>query len=324
MVSPPRKSRQLQPSISIRDFIEKSPPPWEMALLAGSNGAEHRRLNSPRIQKLGLALAGFPHYVHPGRVQIVGQSEIFFLDQLELAERRAAIERLDLNLISCIVITTGLNAPDELLAAAEGADLPVLRTSLVSSEAINEIVEYLQRILAPTITQHGVLMDIYGTGVLLRGPSGVGKSECALDLITRGHLFVSDDMVELRRVGPKTVVGSAPELLQDHLEIRGLGILKVSELFGISALSGEREISLVIEFVPSGKSKPADRLQPGRDQAEILEVKIPSVELPVSPGRNLSTLVETAVRVHLLKQRGYDSTAEFLKQHDSLRRRNNS
>jgi HPr kinase/phosphorylase len=316
-------TRSLHPAITISDFLAQSPARLGMTLIAGAAGANNRRLNSPRIQKLGLALAGFPQYVHPGRLQIVGQSEIYFLDQLNAEQRRAAISRLDLGLISCVLITTALNPPPELAEAADQADLPLLRTSLVSSEAINEVIDYLQRRLAPSTTQHGVLMDIYGLGVLLRGPSGVGKSECALDLITRGHGFVSDDMVELRRVGAKEVVGSAPELLHDHLEIRGLGILKISELFGISALSGEKQISLVIEFRPADSANPTDRLQPSREQAEILGVKIPAVELPVSPGRNLSTLVETAVRVHLLRQRGYDSTAEFLNRHEALRRRNN-
>jgi HPr kinase/phosphorylase len=316
-------TRNSQQAITVRDFIDQAPARLGLTLLAGANGAGTRRLNSPRIQKLGLALAGFPQYVHPGRLQIVGQSEIYFLDQLEPTGRQAAIARLELELISCILITTGLNPPPELQEAAEAASLPVIRTALLSSEAINEVIDYLQRRLAPSVTQHGVLMDIYGIGVLLRGASGVGKSECALDLITRGHGFISDDMVELRRVGAKTVVGSAPELLHDHLEIRGLGILKVSELFGISALSGEKDLGLVIEFQAADKPGAADRLQPGREQAEILDVKIPAVELPVSPGRNLSTLVETAVRVHLLRQRGYDSTAEFLNRHDALRQRNN-
>jgi HPr kinase/phosphorylase len=311
------------PSISIADFIDQAPARLGVTLLGGAKGIGNRRLNSPRIQKLGLALAGFPHYVHPGRLQIVGQSEILFLDKIDPEGRRAAIDRLDLSLISCILVTTGLNPPDELLAAADATDLPILRTTLVSSEAINEVIDHLQHRLAPTVTQHGVLMEVYGTGVLLRGASGIGKSECALDLITRGHRFVSDDMVELRQLGAKTLTGCAPELLRGHLEIRGLGILKVSELFGISALSSEKEISLVIEFQAADKTAPVDRLQSGRDEVEILGVKLPAVVLPVSPGRNLSTLVETAVRVHLLRQRGYDSTAEFLQQHDALRRRNN-
>jgi HPr kinase/phosphorylase len=324
-MEPPRRTvRTLQPSISISEFVDGAPARLGVSVVAGGNGIGNRRLNSARIQKLGLALAGFTHYVHPGRLQIVGQSEIFFLDRMTAEERRTAIDKLDLNLISCILVTTGLNPPSELLIAAEATDLPVLRTSLVSSEAINEVVDYLQRILAPTATQHGVLMDIYGTGVMLRGPSGVGKSECALDLITRGHRFVTDDMVELRRVGAKTVVGSAPDLLRDHLQIRGLGILKISELFGVSALSGEKQLELVIEFQSSGKITGSDRLQPGREQVEILGVKIASVALPVSPGRNLSTLVETAVRVHLLRERGHDATAEFLRKHEALRQHNNS
>lgn len=316
-------TRSLHPAITVADFAAQAPARLGLTLIAGADSAGNRRLTSPRIQKLGLALAGFPQYIHPGRLQIVGQSEIYFLDQQSAEQRRDAIGRLDLSLISCILITTGLNPPVELHRAAEDAGLPILRTSLVSSEAINEVVDYLQHRLAPTVMQHGVLMDIYGTGVLLRGPSGVGKSECALDLITRGHGFVSDDMVELRRVGAKVVVGSAPELLHDHLEIRGLGILKVSELFGVSALSGEKSVSLVIEFHPVESMTGVDRLQPGRAQVDLLGVKIPSVELPVSPGRNLSTLVETAVRVHLLRQRGYDPSAEFLNRHEALRRRNN-
>ncbi len=202
-------------AIAVSDFRAQAPARLELRFLAGERGASVRRITSARIQKLGLALAGFKHYIHPGRAQIVGQSEVQYLNQLPADTRRDAIRGLDLNGIACVLITKNLSPPAELIEEAEDSGLPLLQTPLVSSEAFTLVTEFLQHALAPREIRHGVLLDVYGLGVLIEGRSGIGKSECALDLIARrGHRLVADDAVDVRRVARDSLLGSAPELLR--------------------------------------------------------------------------------------------------------------
>jgi HPr kinase/phosphorylase len=307
-----------QPSINVGDFVAQAPTRLALRFLAGEGGARSRSLNAARIQKLGLALAGFTHYVHAGRLQIVGHSELLFLGQLAPEKRREAIANLELDKISCILVTKGLVPPAELVEVAERASLPLIQTPLVSSVAISAITEYLQEALAPREVRHGVLLDLYGLGVLIEGPSGVGKSECALDLVARGHRLVSDDVVEVRRVGAERLVGRAPELLREHLEIRGLGIINIRDLFGVSAISPSKNIDLSIRLERWEAASGVDRLGIDAQAVEILGVAVPQALIPVSPGRNLSTLVETAVRVQLLRARGYDAAQTFVERHSKM------
>jgi HPr kinase/phosphorylase len=302
-------------SITIAAFVAGAPEHLLLGYVAGARGAESRYLRTPRIQKLGLALAGFPHYVHEGRVQIIGQSELQYLGQLTHDERRAAIARLEFDKISCVLVTKGQTPPVELVEAAEAVALPLIGTPLVSSAAIIAVTEYLEEALAPREMRHGVLLDLYGLGVLIEGKSGVGKSECALDLIMRGHQLVADDIVEVRRRRPGQLVGSTPDLLREHMEIRGLGILNIRELFGVSAVSGPKQIGLNIRLERWKEASEVDRLGLEERALDILGVAVPYFILPVSPGRNLSTLVETAVRVHLLRLRGYNAAERFVEQH---------
>jgi HPr kinase/phosphorylase len=304
--------------ITVRDFISNAPDNLELRVLAGEVGAPERELTVPRIQKLGLALAGFTNYIHPGRLQIVGQSELWFLGQLDAEKRVEAIRHLALERIACVLVTKGLEPPAELIKAAEEARLPLLQTPLVSSIAINVVTDYLQEALAPRAVRHGVLLDVYGLGVLIEGASGIGKSECALDLISRGHRLVSDDVIEVKRIGTDKVIGSAPELLREHLEIRGLGILNIRDLFGVSSISSAKTIDLSIKLERWDRAGEVDRLGIDPRSTEVLGVRVPQVLLPVSPGRNLSTLVETAVRIQLLRSRGYNAAEEFVARHTEI------
>lgn len=306
------------PAIIVEDFISHAPANLELRLLAGRAGAAERTLTVPRIQKLGLALAGFTNYIHQGRLQIVGQSEVWFLGQLEPEQRVEAINNLALERIACVLVTKGLEPPPELLGAAEQARLPLLQTPLVSSVAIQIVTDYLQEALAPRAVRHGVLLDVYGLGVLIEGSSGIGKSECALDLVSRGHRLVSDDVIEVKRIGTEKVIGSAPELLREHLEIRGLGILNIRDLFGVSAISSAKNIDLSIKLERWDRAGEVDRLGIDPRYTEVLGIPIPQVLIPVSPGRNLSTLVETAVRIQLLRVRGYDAAQEFVARHTEI------
>ncbi len=185
-------AQHQQPSLTALDFVTHAPPRLELRVLAGNRGLSSRRITSARIQKLGLALAGFTHYIHPGRIQIIGQSEVLFLSQLSPDKRLEAINNLSLEMISCILVTKEQMPPVEFVEAAERAGLPLLQTTLVSSLAIGAVTDFLQERLAPRELRHGVLLDAYGLGVLIEGESGIGKSECALDLIVRGHRLVAD------------------------------------------------------------------------------------------------------------------------------------
>ncbi|MDQ3585508.1 MAG: HPr(Ser) kinase/phosphatase [Acidobacteriota bacterium] len=311
-----------QPVITISDFLKHAPAELALRVLAGERNLPEREISTARIQKLGLALAGFTNYVRPGRVQIIGQSEVWFLDHLETDERRAAISRLALEKISCILVTKEIAPPAELIEMAEEAGLPLLQTPLVSSAAISLVTEYLQSALAPRELRHGVLLAAYGLGVLIEGESGIGKSECALDLIMRGHRLIADDVVEVRRTSSDQLLGSAPEMLREHMEIRGLGIINVRELFGVAAISVRKPIGLVIRLERWAEAKEVDRLGIDERSIEILGVKVPHVILPVSPGRNLSTLVETALRVHLLRIRGSNAAQQFAARHSEMLKRN--
>lgn len=305
------------PKISVAAFVEKSPPELQIEILAGLDGLHNREINSPRIQKLGLALAGFAHYIHTGRIQIVGQSEIWYLSQLTGEKKIEAIKNLNLEKISCILITKGLEPPAELLEIADQSEVPLLRTNLISSGAINKVSEFLHEILAPQMTLHGVLMGMFGIGVLILGNSGIGKSECALDLITRGHYLIADDSVLIKKVGEK-LEGKSPELIQDYLEIHGLGIINIRELFGVSAIGKGSQIEICIELKKWNEFEEIDRLGITMMEHEIFGLKIPKFILPVSSGRNLSTLVETAVRIHLLKASGYDAAKDLIEKHKTL------
>ena len=307
-------------SVTVGEFVEGAPARLELRVAAGGRGAGSRRLDSARIQKLGLALAGFTHYVHPGRVQLIGQSEIQFLGQLTPEGRREAIANLELEKISCVLLTKSLAPPAELVEVAEAAALPLVQTTLISSQAIAAVTEYLEGLLAPREIRHGVLMEILGLGVLIEGRSGVGKSECALDLIVRGHRLVADDSVEVRRTARDTLRGSAPAMLADHMEIRGLGILNVRDLFGVSAVGGPVRVGLSILLERWQDAKEVDRLGLDAQTVEVLGVAVPRAVIPVSPGRNLSTLVETAVRVHLLRVRGYNAARDFVERHSETLR----
>jgi HPr kinase/phosphorylase len=306
------------PAILVRDFVERAPAELELRIIGPPDrGVNERAIISERIQKLGLALAGFANYVHPGRVQIVGQSEISYLIQLTSEKRSEALRNFDLGTISCIVVTNSLEPPQELLTAAETHGLPLLQTPLVSSKAIGLITAFLQEELAPAQTVHGVLMEMYGIGVLLVGDSGIGKSECALDLLSHGHRLVSDDVVEIKRLG-KILEGKAPELTFEHLEIHGLGILNIRELFGVSSVCEKIMIDLCIELKKWKEVDDIERIGLEMHEHDIFGVRFTKFILPVSSGRNLSTLVETAVRVYLLRKAGFNSVEKFIDKHNAM------
>lgn len=310
-------STTQKPKISVEEFIKNSSADLQIEILAGANKVSVKEIVSARIQKLGLALAGFAHYIHSGRVQIVGQSEISFLTQLEKEKRIQAIRNLELNNICCVLITKNLEPPKELLEIADEIGIPIIRTKLVSSIAIGLVSNFLQEVLAPQITIHAVLLEVFGLGVLLLGDSGIGKSECALDLITRGHRLISDDSVLIKKIGEK-LNGNPLELTHEHLEIRGLGIINIRDLFGVSAVGNQKYIDLCVELKRWKEVEEIERLGLETQVEEILGVKITKYVLPVSSGRNISTLVETAIRLYLLKMNGYDGVQKLIEKQNKI------
>ena len=305
------------PRISVADLLQTAPAELDSLVLAGGEYLTSQVISSDRIQKLGLALTGFTDYLRKGRLKIVGNSEISYLTQLSDEGQAAALAKIDPEVVSCILITKGLSAPFSLRLFSESNKIPLMRTGLPSSRAISLVTNFLQERLAPQITIHGVLMEIYGIGVLLLGESGIGKSECALDLIASGHALISDDSVFIKRIGEE-LIGDSVELTRGHLEIRGLGIVNTRELFGVSSVGNKSRIDLSIELRAWNAVENVDRLGLEIQNREIFGASIPLFVLPVSPARNLSTLVETAVRVFLLRRSGSDSLEQLIQKHDTM------
>ena len=275
-----------------------------LELLAGAGGLG-RSITSPHIQKTGLALAGFHEYLKPGRVLIFGASEIRYLESLDAAARLTSL-RLALTLdFPCVLITGDFAPPPELAVEAERANLPVLKTAVATAPAIAKLSSLLEDSLAERVMIHAVLVDVLGLGVLIVGESGIGKSECALDLIVRGHRLVADDTVELRRRQDTVLIGTCPELTRYHMELRGLGVININELFGIASTRSSKRVELVVQLERWDPRREYERL--GLDDVfyELLGLRVPLIRMPVAPGRNVSILVEVAARNQLLRSRGH-------------------
>ncbi len=305
------------PRITVADFIDRAPIELEIKVLIGTETSKTRHITSERIQKLGLAFAGFPQYLHRGRIQIVGQSETSYLSQLTQAEVEQALANLNPEFLSCILLTTSLDPPPELKKIAVDQDFAILQTPLVSSKAISVVTNFLQEELAPQLTAHGVLMEMFGIGVMLIGESGIGKSECALDLVSRGHSLISDDAIRIKRIGPQ-LIGDAPELTRGYMEIRGLGIVNIRDLFGVSSTADRILIKLCIELKKWDPSAEIDRLGMEMQDHDIFGIRLAKFILPVSPGRNLAILVETAVKIYLQKISGVDGARSLIEKHTTM------
>ncbi|MBM3752028.1 MAG: HPr(Ser) kinase/phosphatase [Acidimicrobiia bacterium] len=275
----------------------------ECDLLAGAAGLA-RKITLPYIQKTGLALAGFDEYLRPGRVLVFGESEVRYLEQMDPAARRAVLGRLLGHDFPCIVLTLGLDAPPELVVEAERASLPLLRTTANTPTTIARLTTFLEDRMAAREILHGVLLDILGLGVLITGESGIGKSECALDLVGRGHRLVADDTVEVKVRGESVLIGTCPEMTRGYVEIRGLGLVNVTDLFGVSATRSSKRIELIVQLERWETGREYDRLGLTLDTQAVMGVTIPMVKMPVAPGRNVAMLVEVAARNSLLRSRG--------------------
>jgi HPr kinase/phosphorylase len=279
-------------------------------LLAGGRGLD-RRITNPYIQKTGLALAGFHEYLQPGRVLIYGESEVRYLERLAPAERQEALARCFASHVPCVLVTGGLEAAPDLVNEAERAGVPLLSTPVGTATAIGKLTALLEDRLAVREVVHGVLMDILGLGVLIVGESGIGKSECALDLVVRGHRLVADDTVEVRRRAESIIIGSCPELTRHHMEVRGLGLINIRDLFGIASTRTSKRVELIVQLERWDAHREYERLGLDDSFFDLLGLKVPLIKMPVGPGRNVAILVEVAARNQLLRTRGINAAREL-------------
>jgi HPr kinase/phosphorylase len=281
-----------------------------LELLGGASGLE-RTISSPHIQKTGLALAGFDAYLQPARILVFGESEIRYLESLDAVNRMNVLAAAFSHDIPCVLITGGWNPPLELLAASDRYNVPLLRTAVTTPVSIAKVEYLLDDELAERQVIHGVLMDMLGLGVLLIGESGIGKSECGLDLVVRGHRLVADDTVEIRRRGETTLIGTCPDLTRHHMEIRGLGLINIRDLFGVAAIRNAKRVELVVQLERWDPDRDYERLGIDELRYDVLGLKIPLIRMPVAPGRSLGVLVEVAARNQLLRTRGLNAARDL-------------
>jgi HPr kinase/phosphorylase len=297
-------------NVPVINLVRDKQHQLHLKLLAGKKGLG-KKITIPRIQKPGLALTGDVSNVHPGRIQILGKAEMRYFTSLAAKQQKSVIEKICSLDIACFVVTRNIEPPPALVKACGKCNIPLFSTKLLTSTFVNRATRFLEETLASSTTIHGVLLDVFGVGILLVGQSGVGKSECALDLILRGHRLVADDIVNVKRQPPSTLYGTGSEIIRYHMEIRGLGIINIRDLFGISAVRERKRIEIAVELSEWDPNVEYDRL--GLDEARftLLDVNLPMIQLPVRPGRNLSAIIEVASRNYLLKVGGHHSAREF-------------
>ncbi len=292
-------------TVSVEEFAE------ELQLKIDDRGNGSIVLDTVNVNRPGLQLAGFFDYFGSNRVQVVGNAEIQFVNNLEKWQKERAWENLFSRRIPCLILSRGLLPDEALLKHAKTYGVPVLTSDIVTTQLVNKLVMYLNSLLAPEIMMHGVLMDIYGVGVLLTGKSGIGKSETALELVKRGHRLVADDEVVIKRE-QNVLKGSSPKKIRHFMEIRGIGIIDVRGIYGAAAIMQEKAIDIVVQMENWDFNKQYDRLGVDKMREEILGVSIPKFEIPIRPGRNLAIILESAATNYRLKSFGYDAAEELL------------
>lgn len=263
------------------------------------------------VNRPGLSLAGFFEYFDSQRIQIFGKMEDTYVNQLKPNERTDVMEQLFSRKIPTLIVSRNLDILPEMIESAEKYSVPVLRTSDSTSRFMSALISYLNVELGPRVTRHGVLVEVYGEGVLILGESGVGKSETAIELVKRGHRLVADDAVEIKKVSAISLVGTAPEIIRHFVELRGIGIIDVKKIFGMGAVKDAEKIDLIINIEQWEKNKKYDRLGLNTEYTEIMDIKVPSITIPVKPGRNLAVIVEVAAMNNRQKRMGYNAAEEL-------------
>ena len=297
-------------SVKLGTLIKES----NLEVIRGAKDYENVLIRTDDVNRPGLQLTGFFDYFDPRRIQVIGKVETTYLTGLSSEERLLRFEQLFSQDIPALITTRGIRPFPECIEMAEKYDRTILCSQDPTSAFLNSIISSLKKNLSPRITRHGVLVDVYGEGVLLLGESGVGKSETAIELVKRGHRLIADDAVEIKRTAPKRLVGTAPELIRHYIELRGIGVIDVCQLFGMSAVKDETVIDMVINLEQWKDGAMYDRLGLENLYTTILDVQVPSLTVPVKPGRNLAVIVEVAAMNNRHKKMGYNAALEFTKQ----------
>ncbi|MCM3672462.1 MULTISPECIES: HPr(Ser) kinase/phosphatase [Peribacillus] len=292
--------------VRTKDIVEA----FGLELISGEEGI-NRPIVTSDLSRPGLEIAGFFDYYPADRVQLLGMTEMSFFNRLNEPERIQRMEELCRDFTPGIIITRGQEVPIELIEASERESVPVMRSTMKTTRLYSRLTNFLESRLAPTTAVHGVLVDIYGLGVLITGKSGVGKSETALELVKRGHRLVADDCVEIRQEDQDTLVGNAPDLIEHLLEIRGLGIINVMTLFGAGAVRSNKKISIVINLELWEKNKQYDRVGLDEEKMKIIDTEVTKITVPVRPGRNLAVIIEVAAMNYRLKRMGVNAAEQF-------------
>ncbi len=306
------------PQISVNQLFADKGEKLGLTWVAGKGGG-NKLLTSDTVQKLSLALIGYLNFVHPNRVQILGCAEMDYLRSLTPEALMQSMNNLFSTELAAIIVANGEDVPQSLREAADRTLTPLFTSQEQSPDMMNILRHYLAQVLAESTVRHGVFMEVQGMGVLITGDSAAGKSELALELITRGHRLVADDVVEFYQVSPEMLEGRCPVMLQDFLEVRGLGVLDIRALFGEDSIKLKKNLRLIVHLEKlTGQTMSQDRLQINAYSQQILDVTIPEVRIPVAAGRNIAVLVEVAARNHILQLRGINSTQKFIERHDRM------
>ena len=293
-------------------FLSEIVKDFHLEVVYDSGDIEQRRICIADATRPGLQLAGYYDHFGPDRIQIVGNMEHAFLEHLTSAERKMSIVGLFEKEIPALILTRNHEAHPEMLVAAKETNTPILRTDAATSDFSSELVKYLKIKLAPRVSMHGVLVEVNGEGILILGDSGVGKSETALEIVKRGHRLIADDQVEIMKVSETTLLGQAPEVIRHLIEIRGIGIIDVKELYGVSSVKPQENIDFIINLEPWDEKKTYDRMGLTEETTDILGIKVPSLTIPVGPGRNLAIIVEAAAINYRVKKMGYNAAADLV------------
>ena len=297
-------------SITLKTIVKE----FDLQVVHEASDFESVRITVEDISRPGIQLSGYFDYFDPVRLQVMGNVEMSYLARLEENDRAQILDRLFSYKFPALLITRNIAPGPLCIAMAKKHNVTLLRSPLPTSTITSAIIAYLKAELAPRIIRHGVLMEVYGEGVLLTGESGIGKSETAVELLKRGHRLIADDAVEIKKVSGSMLIGSAPELIRDYIELRGIGIVNVAKLFGMGAVKVENEINLVVNIVPWNTHEVYDRLGLEDQYTEILGVKIPMNTIPVTPGRNLAVILEVAAMNNRQRKFGYNPALEFIEQ----------
>ena len=297
-------------SVPLKSLVEE----FSLEVAFEATDFEQIRLTVEDVARPGLQLAGYFDHFEPMRLQVMGNAEVSFMQKLKPDERAITYDRLLSYKFPALLVARNLPVDPLCLEMAKKHNVTILRCSEATSTMISAIIAYLKAALAPRITRHGVLVEVFGVGLLLMGESGLGKSEAAVELLKRGHRLVADDAVEIRKVTTGSLVGTAPKLIRNYVELRGIGIVNVAKMFGMSAVKDENAIDLVVNIVPWDNNEAYDRLGLNDQYMELLDVKVPMNTIPITPGRNLAVILEVAAMNNRQRRMGYNPAQEFTEQ----------